>query len=319
MDLMKKSGNDNKKVVSDFLTGEIVNKDDTVNIDPENPKLGFDNLEAVITLDKVREPIFFVPINRFVPINNILQTTKEPFCDAVFPTAKVFNKLAHNDKSIVASANAIIDQAIEVIMTNIYTIFNNGTILTLRSFYKNKDNLLVDEFRTCIANASIESNLYRIGRSIRDSITVANLNEDRVSIQNMMISSVCEVQTIVGTFLAQAMYDYVRNILLYEAVDLDRLFLYFDAKCKEKVDFREDTKKIIESAKYSVCVQRMLGIVTDDILRCEEIVEVNFVSMFYNLTDLAQSAIESGIYTKDNIVKTKHERPKEFLLDSFKY
>lgn len=308
MDSMKKFGTKkDEKVVSDFLTGKPIDKDEVDNI-ISDAKIEFENLEAAMPVTKVKEPIFFVPMNRFTPINNVLQTAREPYTDAVFASAKIYNRMAMNDRAILTSADAIINQCIDLIISNCYTIFNNGTLLLLKTFYKNNDNFIVDQFINTIQANNLASPITTMGRDITDSLIIYKLKDDQQSFLKAFAATLTEIKTKVSIYLAHKMYDYVRSILLYESIDLDGLAGFFEAESGEKIDYKEDTKLILESAKYSVCVQEMLNIVTDDILRCEEMVEINFVTMFYNLTDLTEDAVKAGVYSKEDL--NTHEIPK---------
>jgi hypothetical protein len=323
MDLMKKFGkDDDARVISDFITGEPINSDREENDilqKVQNGILEFENIEAAMKVENVKDPIFFVPMNRFAPMNNVVQTAREPYSDVVFNSAKFFNRICPKDRAVLTSVESIIYQCVDVALTNIYTIFNNGTLLLLKSFYRNNDNFLVDQFKNCMMDNAIRAEIYDMGKQLADSLLVYKLNDDTKSCCIAFGASLSQIKTRVAMYLARSMYDYIRSMLLYEAVDLDGLLGYFECESAEKIDYREETEMILESAKYSICVQEMLNIVTDDIARCEEMVEINFVTLFYNINDLTTDAIKAGVYTKDNISKSPFERPQDYLVDRFKY
>ena len=309
-----------KRVITDFISGkEITNKDEVEYLQKcaDITTLPFENLEASMKVNKVSEPIFFVPMNRFVPISNVLQSAREPYTDAVFGLCKDFNMFARNDLAIMTSSRAIIGRAADLIATNCYTILNNGTLLLLNAFYKGNDNFMTEKFYGMNMDSAIRSIVIAMGSCINDSIIVRKINNENTG--KVFVSSLSEAKARISLEIARYMYEYIRNILLFESVDLDAMMDYFKAESGTTIDYKEETEQIIESAKYSICVQEMLNIVTDDVLRCAEIVEINFVNMFYELTNLANDAVEGGIYTKEDVSNREFTKPTGYLVDRLKY
>ncbi len=261
---------------------EINQKEENfINFDKENnPVIKFDKLNAKYKFDDPKKPVFFVPLDKHLDTNNVIQTSFEPFDEVVYREADMYIKAVGNDSSIDTMRICIMSQASSIIMSNINIIFECGILEELKKFsYSEKYNFVIQEY---IETLNMNTILKHIESLIYDSFSdIYNYNTQRA-----MVDLFCKFNVFISNELASNMYKFINNILIKEYINLNTLAIYAYKQSNHNIISSEDDADLLDSSKFSIAMQYLLNGLCFDLNRILEISELSIVNAYYRLVDL---------------------------------
>ena len=300
----KKIGDEKLRKVIDLLDNKFYNDDGSMVLGkdeatikvPDN--LEFPRLNASVNPDWVIDRIFFVPMDRFKETNNVIQAAYEPYDQVVLPAVNE----QYSEEQCVCSVDkygiVLTDRLFSLMKANYTIIINNGLQTVLNMFaYSSKviNEKLADKFFM----GGVEQALYTIYKDNFEVIPEAIFNNDDRKVNKLMINGMYEVRSYVADKMSKWLYGVITDIFALDVIDIDALTKYFnDTSGIGKLS--DDAKALLESAKYSLCMQEILGIAAEDVGRCIDMTEILWVGYYFNLTDLYRHAIKNGIF--DNYI-----------------
>ena len=271
-----------------------VPKDDKPITDED--KLEFPNLQAYVKLNNIVEPLFFVPVNRFDDsLRNMVQPADEPFNQVVFPT--MMDSFSINPDWINAHnfGTCYTDAFICYLLSNYNIIFENG-LNKLFSTYMDPNiygYIFNDTRRYAMISRFISTGYETVFEQFKEAVNQGL----SVDMTRLMFDSLADIKAYVADKLSFAMYNYINDTLTSGNVDIKGMFGFFAAEHEANYG-KKLSDDLVASAGFSIVLQELLNVATEDIKRCVDMTEVLFVGYFYKLSELF-NAVEKHLGQKN--------------------
>lgn len=251
-------------------------------------KLAFPNLQAYVNVNNIMEPLFFVPVNRFDDsLKNMINPADEPFNDVVFPTMMDSFSINPDWANAHNFGSCYTDAFICYLLSNYNIIFENG-LNKLFSTYMDPNiwgYIFNDTRKYDIISRYISTGYESVFEQFKEAVSQGY----SVDMTRLMFDSLADIKAYIADKLSFAMYNYINDVLTSGNVDIKGLFDFFAAEHEANYG-KKLSDDLVASAGFSIVLQELLNVVTDDIKRCVDMTEILFVGYFYKLSDFFNTA-----------------------------
>lgn len=232
------------------------------------------NTGAKVNPDQVIvKPVFFMPVKDQY---KTLVNDNEPYSDVVKTFLDAYIKgVKNNDAPYINAMNISLSKFMDIVASNINIILNNGIFKIMNNFARTSKGVIIED---------LINNTPYMSLNMKEAIKgiLCTIDEGTIKFPAAMY----EIQTLYASKLSEWLYAYINTALTTNLIDINSYGDYIAIESGIDIKTNIDGTSNIDNSKFALCLNTLLEFANTDIYYIMDVIEVNFVHLFYNYSDI---------------------------------